>query len=238
MFAIGFSTGALCRDHLPEGVAASVELGLRAIELSALRAKELPGLIAFADERCLGSFTYVSLHAPTDYAPDQERDVAASLLAVALRHSWNVVVHPDCIVNVDLWKPFGDLLCIENMDKRKTVGRTVEELAPIFAEFPRAKPCFDIAHARQVDATMTEAYRILRDFGERIAQLHFSEVTSSSKHERISESAVRAFREVLSQLPKDVPVILETPVPPAEAQSQLRQVERVFAPSVAIAQSA
>ena len=47
---------------------------------------------------------------------------------------------------------------------------------------------------------MTEAYRILRVFGERISQIHVSEVTSSSKHDRISGTALESFREVASLL--------------------------------------
>jgi hypothetical protein len=228
----------LCRDALADGVATAAKLGFTAIELSALRVRELPALLEFVEAHSWSSFPYVSVHAPTDYGPEQEGDVAAGLLAMALKHRWSVVVHPDCIRRAELWKPFGELLCIENMDKRKAMGRTVEELAPIFAVFPDATLCFDIAHARQVDATMTEAYRILRDFGGRIAQLHFSEVTSSSKHDRISDSAVQAFREVLGQLPTTVPVILETPVPPTDVQSQVDQVERVFAASLGVARSA
>jgi endonuclease IV len=116
------------------------------------------------------------------------------------------------------------------MDKRKAIGRTVEELSDLYQRFPAAGLCFDIAHAHQVDTSMTEAYRILRAFKARIRQLHISEVTSSSKHDRISESALRSFQTVADQLPKDVPVILESPVSPFEAVSELRQASRLFEP--------
>jgi hypothetical protein len=71
--------------------------------------------------------------------------------------------------------------------------------------------CFDVAHARQVDTTMTESYRILKNFKERIAQIHISGLTSASKHERLSDSAIESFREVALYMPY-VPVILESPV--------------------------
>lgn len=238
MLAVGFSTGALCRGALTEGVAAAAALGCPVIELSALRVSELSTLVDFVEHNSFSSFTYVSLHAPTDYSPAQEPEVAASLQRAVLSRRWNVVVHPDCIRDVELWKPFGNLLCIENMDKRKIVGRTSEELTEIFKTFPRATLCFDIAHAHQVDATMTEAYRILRDCGDRIRQIHVSEVTSSSRHDLISEGAVSAFRKVARLLPTDVPIILETPVTPAEAKAQVRQAERIFVSSDVAAQPA
>ena len=230
---LGFSTGALFRDDLARGVEAVRDMRLEAIELSALRKRELPGLVDFVESAKLDAFTYISVHAPTDYLPDEEPDVARILLELSRRHGWPVVIHPDCISNVDLWRPFEEHLCIENMDKRKPIGRTVEELRPLFEAYPGARLCFDIAHAHQVDTSMTEAYRILREFGPRICQLHVSEVTSKSKHDRISEAVLSAFLDVSVLLPKTVPVILETPVNVAEAGRELRMVARLFEPAVA-----
>jgi hypothetical protein len=227
MWSIGFSTGALFKEFIAKGVDLSRELKLRSVELSALRLRELPSLIDFVNRHDLSCFTYVSLHAPTDFSPEQEADVAKQLLAVALKKRWFVVVHPDCIRDVEAWRPFGEWLCIENMDKRKPVGRTVRELEEVFAVLPEARLCFDIAHARQVDTSMTEAYRILKRFRERICQVHMSEVTSTSKHDRISDAAVRSFREVVARIP-NVPIILESPVTRESAVSELEQANRVF----------
>jgi hypothetical protein len=47
-------------------------------------------------------------------------------------------------------------------------------------------------HARQFDTTMTEAYRILQLFADRLCQVHVSEVNSASQHDRLSYSAVLA----------------------------------------------
>jgi hypothetical protein len=228
MIHIGFSTGALYKAEIAKGVAASRTLGLHVIELSALRIGELPNLVSFVESDSLAGFAHVSVHAPTDYPPEQERWVAGALLSIARSRGWVVVVHPDCIKDPSLWTPFQHLLGIENMDTRKSTGRTLEELGPIFNQFPSASLCFDIAHAYQVDTSMTEAFRILRAFRGRIVQLHVSEVTSSGKHARISNSAVRAYREVVHYLPHDVPVILETPVTRDEASREVRQTQRVF----------
>jgi len=227
MRVIGFSTGALYKDQLALGVSLLRRLSLATVELSALRVRELPTLISFVRENDLSNFGYVSVHAPTDFLPEHESAVASALLAVASERSWRVVVHPDCIHDVSAWRRFGDLLCIENMDKRKNVGRTAKDLEDVFAAFPLATLCFDIAHARQVDTTMTEAYRILGRFAGRIAQIHMSEVTSSSTHDKMSDAAVASFREVAAYLP-DVPVILESPVTPSTAMAEVAQASSVF----------
>lgn len=225
---MGFSTGALAKGDVAKGVESVSRLSLKAVELSALRVAELGALEKVANDVDASQFTYISLHAPTNYLPEQEAEVMARLHEVATQHAWVVVVHPDCIIDRKGWRAFGALLCIENMDKRKMVGRTADELVEWFDEFPEARLCFDIAHAQQVDPSMTEAYRILRQFGDRICQLHVSEVTSSSKHDRLSESAVRSFVEVASHLPAGVPVILETPVSEDEAKAELAQASRIF----------
>ena len=45
---------------------------------------------------------------------------------------------------------------------------------------------------------MTEAYLILRDFGNRMAEVHLSEINAASKHEPISYGATRAYQQVAS----------------------------------------
>jgi len=100
-----------------------------------------------------------------------------------------------------LWREFGDLLCVENMDKRKPIGRTARELDRIFTQLPGASLCFDIGHARQCDPTMTEAYLILREFGSKLRQIHVSEVNTASKHDPLSYASIMAFQDVAHLIP-------------------------------------
>ncbi len=90
---------------------------------------------------------------------------------------FHILVHPDTLFNPGRWRELGDHLLIENMDKRKPIGRTVDELAGFFEDLPQAGFCFDIGHARQVDPSMTEAALLLHAFGSRLAEVHMSEVT-------------------------------------------------------------
>ena len=127
------------------------------------------------------------------------------------REGGRLLLIRDVFHDYTTWRRLGSLLYIENMDKRKPIGRTVEELEPIFELLPDAKMCFDIAHVREVDTSMTEAYRILKAFRGMIRQIHISAVSSSSKHDIISPNVARSFHTVALLIPNEIPAILETP---------------------------
>src|SRR5207237_1843610 len=118
------------------------------------------------------------------------------------------------------WNVLGNLLAIENMDKRKPLGRTVSELHEIFRLLPAARFCFDIGHARQVDPSMTEASLLLHTFGDRLLEIHMSEVNTASRHDPISRNAVMAFNSVAKYIPEHVPIILETLIDAGQSEIQ------------------
>jgi hypothetical protein len=201
--------------------------GLRVMELSALRQGELIPLLEALPTLDLSGFDHVSIHVPSCFDPTWEQSLCDRLRAEAWR-GWPIIVHPDAIFDFGLWRELGAVVSVENMDKRKPVGRTADELASVFDELPDATLCFDIGHARQVDLTMTEAYLILRDFGPRLAQVHVSEVNSRSKHDALSYSSILAFQEVARLIPEQVPLILETPVTQGEMESEMEKVRKAL----------
>jgi hypothetical protein len=216
---IGFSTGALALGDVTRALDWLRGTPADAIEISALRLHELEPLVLAAEKLDLAQYRFVSIHAPGQFPASEERSIIRRLRAFTDR-GWPVVLHPNAISEARLWLELGELLLLENMDKRKLVGRTADELAELFLLLPAAKLCFDIAHARQFDGTMTEAYRILKHFGNRIAQVHVSEVTSRSGHDRISPSASRAFQKVSEWIP-EVPVIIESRVRREEIEIEM-----------------
>jgi hypothetical protein len=201
--------------------------GLDAIELSALRQGELIPLLDAIPTLDLSGFQYVSIHAPSQFDREWEEILWGRLEAESWR-SWPIVVHPDAIGDFGLWRQLGSAVCIENMDKRKPIGRTADELDMIFDQLPVATLCFDIGHARQLDLTMTEAYLILRKFGSRLVQVHVSEVNTRSKHDPLSYSSILAFQEVAGLIPEEVPLILETPVGEDEMQLEIAKVREAL----------
>ena len=227
MRAIGFSTGALAYADFRLGLDMTRQAGCKVVELSALRQSEIFPMLDALNDLDLSQFTYVSMHAPSQLEPEMEASVAARLRS-ELSRQWPMIVHPDAIRDFSIWREFGKLLCIENMDKRKPIGRTAKELGKIFSELPEASLCFDIGHARQCDPTMTEAYLILREFGSKLCQVHVSEVSTSSKHDRLSYTSMLAFQEVAHLIPENIPLILETPVSSEGMEAEMAYVREAL----------
>lgn len=183
-----------------------------ACELSALRENELSPLVDALKTIPLAKFRYVSLHAPSRLETLTE-ECAVELLRRVVACGIRIVCHPDIISKPALWRSLGSSLLIENMDKRKPIGRTAEELEGVFDALPEAGFCLDLGHARQVDPTMGEARELLSTFGSRLRQLHVSEVNSHNAHEALNLAAIESFGDLASLLPQDVPAIIESPVP-------------------------
>jgi hypothetical protein len=209
MRPIGFSTGAISKGDFRRALEILAPFRLPVVELSALRLDELPNLANAAGRLDLTDYRYVSVHAPSSFSSTDEQLVVAYLRGFAER-GWPVVVHPDVMFTDALWVQFGNKLLIENNDKRKSVGRTTDELAALFGRFPEAGLCFDVGHARQIDPTMNEAYLILQHGRARLRQVHISEVNAFSHHDPLSSAAIEATRRVADLVPECVPIILET----------------------------
>jgi hypothetical protein len=229
MRTLGFSTGALAYADFRRGLAMLHGKPVHAVELSALRQPELLPLSLSIGSLDLTQFSYVAIHAPSSF-PAQDEASVVQLLHSLHRRGWPIVLHPDAIFDYSLWRRFGPGLLIENMDRRKPIGRTVPELTSVFDQLPDASFCFDIGHARQVDPTMTVAYFLLKQFAPRLRQLHLSEVNSRSSHDPLSYASILAFSEVADLIPEQIPVILETPVPQDQIIAEMDKAARALSP--------
>jgi len=233
MTLIGFSTGAVALGDFERALGLLGETSMTAVELSALRLSELPTLVRALPRLDLQKFQYVSVHAPSRFSRDEEDGVVELLQSVPV--GFPIVVHPDTIHDSQKWRQFGSQLSIENMDRRKYVGRTAEEMSHWFDLLPEARLCLDLAHVHQFDRTMTEAYRFLKKFKEKIRQLHVSELDSTGHHYPLSFGSIRAFREISSMISPDVAIILESlsPMSWANKDAQIawieQEVHRAFA---------
>jgi len=231
MCELGFSTGAIAKGdfrralNMLKGVPQAT-----AVELSALRQDELPVLLGTLDKLDLDCYRYISIHVPSRFKTARDEKKTVDLLQTHLAHrDWPLIVHPDALHRPDAWRVFGERLCLENMDRRKPTGKTVEELKPWFEQFPDARFCLDIGHAQQVDPSLTEAWRLLDAFDERMRQIHLSHVNLQSRHERISIPVLNAFKELFPELPRDAHVILESICSqPAEVRRELELANRVL----------
>jgi hypothetical protein len=227
MRPIGFSTGALALSDFRLALEELQGQAVDSIELSALRYRELRPLLYALETLTLASYKYKSIHAPSSFDADQEVEIV-DLLKRFVPSDWPIVIHPDTIHDFSAWRGFGKQLAIENMDRRKPIGRTLEELNIIFEKLPDAMLCFDIGHARQCDTTMTEAYRILRAYSNRLCQVHVSEVNTASRHDPLSFAAILAFAEVADLIPDGVPIILEARVAQDQIKAEIEKAQKAL----------
>jgi hypothetical protein len=217
---VGYSTGAIAPGDVPRALALLEGRGARAVELSALRVSELQPLLDQIPSLDLAAYPHVSVHAPSRFDAAEEPRVAEAL-AARVPAAWPIVLHPDTIHDLRVWRPLGARLCVENMDRRKASGRTIRELYRVFEALPEASFCFDVGHAHQVDRTMNDAFQLLTALGARLTQLHVSEVTSAGRHDPMSRTAVAAFRKIAAWVPQGVALIVESPAPPGEIAAQM-----------------
>ena len=223
MRPIGFSTGALAKGDFVRGL--ELQRGIEqidAVELSALRDVELPALVEAIPLLDLNGFAYVSFHAPSRLQTLDEETVFDLLWH--LPEAWPIVVHPEILRTPALWRRLGARLCLENMDDRKTTGRTLQELGELFELFPDASFCLDLGHARQVDPTMASALLMLRAFGHRLRELHVSEVGPRGEHLPLGATTRLSFTRVGRHLPADCPLIIESVIAPEAMERELDAV--------------
>jgi hypothetical protein len=206
---IGFSTGALEKGDFKSAIKWLCREKVQRVELSALRLEELEPMVKSLESVSLYRFQYVSFHAPSSFPKEAERQVVRLLESVASR-GWNIVVHPDVIRKHSLWKRFGAQLLIENMDRRKSTGRTVGELEKIFNLLPNARLCLDVAHARQLDTTLNLLSHLISQFSSKIAQIHISELDSWCQHQPMSLGAVSDYKKLAKNVRSSIPVIIES----------------------------
>ena len=182
-----------------------------AIELSAISADELPGLLGYLHGAPRLPFLFISVHAPSKGFTEDEVSLVEALCRVP---PWvdAIVVHPDTITDPALYRRLGRRLAIENMDKRKQAGHTADDLERIFAEVPEARLCLDLAHAKDVDPTLAVAADLLQRFASRLSHVHISSLDGARHHITLTDEDELLFSPFLDRC-RDVPWILEAPPP-------------------------
>lgn len=208
---VGASTGYM--QNLRGDWTAQVEEAWRvssfAIELSALSESELPSLAGYLRQTPSLPFRYISIHGPSKGRQMGEEELVTSLAQFS-RLADGVVMHPDTMDDLRLYRPLGHKLLLENMDSRKPDGRTPEELQRAFAELPEAGFCFDIAHAWSIDPSMAVASELLDRFSSRLRHVHLSSLSEDLHHVSLSDEDEELFSPILRRC-LDVPWIFEAP---------------------------
>jgi len=208
MRLVGFSTGALAFADFRRGLQMLRETGAKAVELSALRAAELDPLMESLDDLDLTSFrSSRSTHHRT-WMPSTSgtRWKSCRQLPSVAGQSWFI---PTPFTTM----PYGvvrQAVCIENMDKRKPIARTRDELCVWFDPAARGIP-LPGSRARPTDRSHYD--RGLPDS----ARLRESRGRGAPERGQRREQArthflraTLAYQQVASMIPVTIPVILES----------------------------
>jgi len=208
---VGPSTGYMvgARGDWPRLVAAAESCSLDVVELSAMSAEELPGLLRFLDEAVELPFGHVSVHGPSKGWDGTPAALATALRAIPAFVD-GIVLHPETLGDVAAFAGLGGRLRLENMDTRKHDARTAAELARYFDALPDARFCFDIAHAQLHDPSLGLAHELLDAFADRLAEVHVSSIEPDGEHTPLRAADAEAFLPVLARC-TGVPWVLEAP---------------------------
>ena len=202
----GIATGAYVdeRDDWRAAVGRATAEGWRRIELTAIRGRLSP-LVRYLAENAdaLASFERVSVHAPAAMA-EPPADVIETLAPLRL----DVVLHPDVYGSEPACTRIGARAVFENMDATKGTGRGVDELGEIFAAFPEAGLCLDVAHVWTNDRTLGLGHELLDAFGGRLRQLHVSGIEPDGTHRPTTRADLALYEPLLARC-GHVPWLLE-----------------------------
>lgn len=210
MSLIGWSTGSLLpvgsKTDYVKAVEEIKKTPFTAIEFSVLREHELDPFFEQLPDLDVSGFDYVSFHV-CKLVKLSELTLVRRIEPV-LERGWNVINHPDLMTDRGLWQSLGSQICIENMDGSKPFGNNLDDMKKIFDEIPEASMCFDIAHAKRMDPTMLLGREMCNTFGDRIKEIHMSEVDKKFLHRPMDIISLRRFQLIADVLPP-VPIILE-----------------------------
>jgi len=208
---VGPSTGYMvgARGDWPRLVAAAETCSLDVVELSALSAAELPGLLRFLADAGALPFGHVSVHGPSKGWDGTPAALAMALGAIPATVD-GIVLHPETLGDAAAFAELGGRLRLENMDTRKPDGRTVAELERYFSVLPDARFCFDVAHAQLHDPGLGLAHELLDAFADRLAEVHISSIEPGGEHVPLRAADAEAFLPVLARC-AGVPWVLEAP---------------------------
>ncbi len=209
MHPIGFTTGSFYKVGVVRGLEILEDSPFVTVEIS-LR-KNFSTLIDYIVEKDFSKYDNIFFHIPKlkEVGENVTEEEMIKMVLPFKDRGWNIVLHPDEIVDFSLWEEFGSQLCVENMESRKGFGRTVEEMEIVFEKLPNASMCFDIGHAKQMDATMELGRNLCSKFYDRIKTIHFSDVTPNCKHAVVTDSILELFSPIIAMTPKDCFIILE-----------------------------
>lgn len=211
---LGFSSGAAYKN-IPSTskdiVDVCANLGCNAIEIYAASGSEVEMLKKNIDKikKEFKKFDYVSLHSPSIKFIFRNDEETRSILQV-FQEAYDkfnascLVVHPNQVEDWSVFDDFSFIIAIENMGNDVPFFNS-EQLGEIFVKYPHFKMVLDVSHAYKNDPSFRLTEELMDKFGEKIVHVHLS--GHKATHEPLCETNQV---EIIKNIPKDLPIILES----------------------------
>ncbi len=156
-------------------------------------------------------FTRVSFHmSALDQKEDENfsRDISKLTRLKEKFDIKNFVFHTDEIFSLEIFGKYRDLpISIENMDNRKSFGKTVEDLKLILNKYPFGLT-LDLQHCFVNDPSMKLAADFQETFKERIVEYHISGFDAQHNHYPLYKTKQDIIIDSLKY--QDIPIIIES----------------------------
>jgi endonuclease IV len=139
------------------------------------------------NEKWLRSLSYVTIHSPFNMIKraDNEEEVIRQLVFIDRLYkkikAKNVVIHPEDLPSPKILNKFDFNVSTENLLKKRNV--TIAKLRKIMKKYPRIGFCLDVSHA--YIWSKYETQKLVRAFGKRITQIHFSGTYKKKDHQSL-----------------------------------------------------
>lgn len=152
----------------------------------ASRFKDKSYLLDNEDIQELKKFEYRSIHAPVvmdendknwiRYPSKEGEPLLYELIKIADKIDVDAIIfHPDLIDNFKwLNERIGKRLAFENMDSRKSFGKTIFDMEKVFSQAPEARWVCDVNHIYTIDHSMILSEDFHRAFGDKLCHYHLS----------------------------------------------------------------
>ncbi len=230
---IGFGTGNLYKRgySLKETAKLYKDFGADAIEISLQHWELLKLEVDEELKEFIGSFDYVSLHAPChnlSYGKNkQTKELISKINYLSKKlNIRSIVVHPSIVEDFYALKKLKSQVLIENMDKRHERFTKPKQFKEFMGDYDFGF-VLDVQHSFEHDSTMKLTKELIKIMGDRLKEIHLSGCVSKYKHFPVHISKNRKALEKFLKLKIKKPIILEGYLPEEIPKTAKREIEYV-----------
>lgn len=204
-------------------------LDVSGVEITLTTEEELYAFeISNDNKQWLKNLDYVTIHAPFNLWEDPEDDVIQQIKCISKIyhsiHAQNVIIHPlSTCRGSEILKNKEFNVSIENLPPKN--GVSTSELQNLMDNHPHLKFCLDVSHAFLWSKLETGI--LVKNFEERISQIHFSGVYKRKDHQslrKVSDDFLRSIQPIRNL---ELPIVIEEDIKTKSIEYVKEEIEYI-----------